>query len=78
MQLTTSTSPNATWAFYDALVAFDHLENRTYLVSTGFPEMDESRRQRRAEARLNELKNMVVFAPPPAPEKVSKPRRSWC
>ncbi|OGN99786.1 MAG: aminodeoxychorismate synthase, component I [Chloroflexi bacterium RBG_13_52_12] len=65
--------PECYLGFYDAIVAFDHQENRTYLVSTGFPEQEDSQRQRRAEARLNELRNMVMFAPPPAPVKEVAP-----
>jgi para-aminobenzoate synthetase component 1 len=57
--------PECYLGFYDAVVAYDHLENRTFIISTGFPEKEESKKQRRAEARLNELKNMVLFAPPP-------------
>jgi para-aminobenzoate synthetase component I len=56
--------PECYLGFYDAVVAYDHLENRTFLISTGFPEQEASKRQRRAETRLNELKNMVLFAPP--------------
>jgi para-aminobenzoate synthetase component 1 len=59
--------PECYLAFYDAAVVYDHLENKTYLVSTGFPELEESRRQRRAEARLNELKSRVLLCPPPSP-----------
>ncbi len=59
--------PECYIGFYDAVVAFDHLENRTFLVSTGFQETDENKRQNRAETRLNELKNLVLFAPPPSP-----------
>ena len=31
--------PECYLAFYDAIVAFDHLEGRAYLVSTGFPDL---------------------------------------
>ncbi len=58
--------PECYLGFYDAVVAFDHQENKTYLVSTGFPETDGEKRRRRAEARLNQLRNMVALAPPPA------------
>ncbi len=67
--------PECYLCFYDALVAFDHLENRTYIVSTGFPETDEIERKHRAENRLNELHNMVMFAPPPAASKPSAPSK---
>ena len=58
--------PECYLAFYDAAVVFDHLENRTYLVSTGFPELEESQRQRRAGERLKELRGRVQLCPPPS------------
>jgi para-aminobenzoate synthetase component 1 len=57
--------PECYLGFYDAIVAFDHLANKTYLISTGFPETDEGKRRRRAEARLNDLRNLVLLVPPP-------------
>jgi para-aminobenzoate synthetase component I len=57
--------PESYLCFYDAIIAFDHLENRTYVVSTGFPETEQNKRQKRAESRLEELKNLVQRAPPP-------------
>jgi para-aminobenzoate synthetase component 1 len=56
--------PECYLAFYDAIVAFDHLENKTYLISTGFPEQKEAKRRRRAETRLHELRNLVLLSPP--------------
>jgi para-aminobenzoate synthetase component 1 len=64
--------PECYLGFYDAIVAFDRLENKTYLISTGFPEMEKGKRQKRAEARLNELRNTVAFAPPPPEIKETK------
>jgi para-aminobenzoate synthetase component 1 len=58
--------PECYLGFYDAVVAFDHLENKTYLISTGFPELDEKKRLRRAEERLQELRSRVMLAAPPA------------
>jgi para-aminobenzoate synthetase component 1 len=57
--------PECYLGFYDAIAAFDHRENKTYLVSTGFPETEEGKRQRRAESRLNELRNLFLLSPPP-------------
>ncbi len=54
--------PECYFGFYDAMVAFDHLENRAYIASTGFPEVG-GRRQSKAEARLEELKQTVARAP---------------
>jgi para-aminobenzoate synthetase component 1 len=58
--------PECYLAFYDAAVAFDHLENKMYLVSTGLPEQEESRRQKMAAKRLRELKNRVLNRVPVA------------
>jgi para-aminobenzoate synthetase component 1 len=57
--------PECYLGFYDAIVAFDHKENKAYLVSTGFPELEESKRLHRAEERLNELRSLVLLSPPP-------------
>jgi para-aminobenzoate synthetase component 1 len=59
--------PECYLGFYDNIVARDHLTNRTYLIATGFPEAEEGKRRRRAEERLNELRNKVLLAPPPDP-----------
>jgi len=55
--------PECYLAFYDAIVAFDHLEERTYLVATGFPELDEEKRMRRAAEKLKEIKSRMLNAP---------------
>lgn len=41
------------FGFYDVVYAYDALTKKSYLVSSGFPELDESRRLIRAEERLN-------------------------
>jgi len=51
--------PESYFAFYDAIVAFDHLEGRAYLVATGFPELEEEQRLRRARMRLEEMKTWL-------------------
>jgi para-aminobenzoate synthetase component 1 len=53
--------PECYLAFYDAAAIFDHLEGRAYVVSTGFPEKD-GHLQKRAEARLEELRQMIAGA----------------
>ncbi|MFQ6121886.1 MAG: aminodeoxychorismate synthase component I [Dehalococcoidales bacterium] len=52
--------PQCYLAFYDTIVAFDHLEGRTYLVSTGFPELEERKRKQRAEEKLSEAKSRTL------------------
>ena len=51
--------PESYFAFYDTILAFDNLTGRTYIVSTGFPELDESRRLKRAKKRLEEMKSRL-------------------
>jgi para-aminobenzoate synthetase component 1 len=51
--------PESYFAFYDAIIAFDHLEGKAYLVATGFPEMEEGQRLRRARMRLEEMKDWL-------------------
>jgi para-aminobenzoate synthetase component 1 len=51
--------PESYFAFYDTIVAFDHLKKKVYLVATGFPESEERQRLRRARMRLEETKNWL-------------------
>ncbi len=51
--------PESYFGFYDTVVAFDNLENKTYITSTGFPELDESKRLKRAKLRLEEMKGRL-------------------
>lgn len=50
--------PDAWMGFYDALVAFDHQQNRAWLVSTGLPALNDAR-YRRAQQRLEWLNKML-------------------
>jgi para-aminobenzoate synthetase component 1 len=47
--------PDLALGLYDWVLAFDHVEDRAWLVSTGFPEMEPSRRLQRAERRAAEV-----------------------
>jgi para-aminobenzoate synthetase component 1 len=67
--------PECYLCFYDAVAAFDLQENKTYLVSTGFPELEEGKRLRRAEARLSELRNSILLSPPPKSFEESSSRK---
>ncbi len=51
--------PECYFAFYDAIFAFDHLDGRAYLVATGFPELEEGQRLKRARMRLEGMKNWL-------------------
>jgi para-aminobenzoate synthetase component I len=47
--------PQALMRFYDVVLAIDHLERRTVLMSTGQPEVDPVRRNRRARERADQV-----------------------
>jgi len=51
--------PESCLAFYDTVLAFDHLERKAFVVATGFPEMEEGQRLRRARMRLEETKSWL-------------------
>jgi para-aminobenzoate synthetase component 1 len=51
--------PECYFAFYDAIFAFDHLDVKVYLVATGFPEIEEGQRLKRARMRIEEMKNWL-------------------
>jgi para-aminobenzoate synthetase component 1 len=44
---------------YDVVVAFDHVQQRAWLISQGLPETDERSRRRRAEQRLEQFRKLV-------------------
>ncbi len=48
--------PDCGFGFYDVIYAHDHIEKRSYLISTGFPELEEAVRLQRAHERLHEFK----------------------
>jgi len=52
--------PECYLAFYDTILAFDHLEGKPYIVATGFPELAEEKRKQRATERIKELKNRLL------------------
>jgi para-aminobenzoate synthetase component 1 len=57
--------PECYLGFYDAVLAFDHVKNEVYAISTGFPKLDEAKRRRRAAARLAQLKQIISDRPRP-------------
>ncbi|OGO03109.1 MAG: aminodeoxychorismate synthase, component I [Chloroflexi bacterium RBG_13_54_8] len=52
--------PECFVAFYDLVLAFDHIEGKTYIVSSGFPEPDEESRLKRAARRIQETKESLL------------------
>ena len=60
--------PESYFAFYDTILAFDNLDGKTYIVSTGFPELSETQRQVRARARLEQIKKRLSSPTTCAPD----------
>ncbi|MFJ7353963.1 aminodeoxychorismate synthase component I [Phyllobacterium sp. NPDC097923] len=60
--------PDAIWSFYDVVLAFDHLTQRVWLVSSGLPEQaDERRAAERAHVFLAALEKPVNTQAPARP-----------
>ena len=56
--------PDMALGFYDTVLAFDMMESRAFIVSTGLPEQDPAARETRAKRRIAEVR-----------ERLSPPRR---
>jgi para-aminobenzoate synthetase component 1 len=66
--------PDLAIGLYDMVLAYDHVAERAWLISTGLPEWDPRRRQRRARRRLNAIKQRLTHpAPTPAPPTPAHP-----
>ena len=52
--------PECYLAFYDAAVVVDHGQERSYLVATGFPELEEGKRVKKAGETLRHLKSLLA------------------
>ena len=53
------TVPDLAVGLYDWVLAFDHAEHRSWIVSTGLPEREPSQRQDRARQRLDWLRTVL-------------------
>jgi len=51
--------PECYLAFYDAAIAIDHLSGKTYLIATGFPELEERKRIKKAGETLKYLRSVL-------------------
>ncbi len=60
--------PECYFGFYDLVLAFDNLQGKAYIVSTGFPELRETERIERATRRLNEMKATLAEVSPSGTE----------
>jgi para-aminobenzoate synthetase component 1 len=68
--------PECYFGFYDLVVAFDNLQGRAYIISTGFPELRESERMERASQRLKEVKEKLADVPASGREAALLPTSS--
>jgi para-aminobenzoate synthetase component 1 len=55
--------PRLLMGLYDLVVAFDHGQQRAWIVSQGWPETDPARRRQRAEQRLETLARRIAAGP---------------
>jgi len=53
------------FSFYDLVLAFDRVQERAYIFSSGFPETDRVKRQARAMQRLDEMRAALEDQPAP-------------
>lgn len=51
--------PVLTVGLYDVVLAHDHQQDRTWIISTGFPELDEAKRQQRARWRIGQFRDWL-------------------
>ena len=66
--------PECYLGFYDLVLAFDNLEGKAYVISTGFPELNENKRVKRAKKRLSEMKAALTkISPSVAKAPLSSP-----
>lgn len=53
----------AAFHFYDVVFAFDHLQERCWLIASGWPETDPKERARRANQRLDFFQSLLTSNP---------------
>ena len=54
---------------FDTIIAFDHVLEKAWIISTGFPEQDNHRRLKRAQHRLTLCANIIKKMHPTKPSK---------
>ncbi len=65
--------PECYLGFYDVVLGIDHVTDKAYILSSGFPETEETARLRRANERLAWLKDVVAQSPAAAPRTAAPP-----
>ncbi|MFC2020300.1 aminodeoxychorismate synthase component I [Chloroflexota bacterium] len=63
--------PECYFGFYDLVLAFDNLEGKAYIISTGFPELEENKRIEMAQKHLNKMKMLLAEVSPSVTEATS-------
>ncbi len=67
--------PDLLIGFYDWTIAFDHAENRAFLMASGHPAPSERERKARAAARLAEVRSRLKHGSPlPEQRVVARPQ----
>ena len=51
--------PDSYILFYDRVIIFDHLKDKAYIASCGFPELKKNKRLERARSRLKDVKDKI-------------------
>ena len=51
--------PDSSFGFYDVMLIFDNLYKQAYILSSGFPETDTTKRLARAQNRMEEFKDRI-------------------
>ncbi|MCA9144966.1 MAG: aminodeoxychorismate synthase component I [Planctomycetales bacterium] len=59
--------PAISVGYYDVVIAFDHFEDRAWIISQGFPETSSQRRRDRAARRLAEVEGWLEVKPTARP-----------
>ncbi len=65
--------PAIALGLYDVVIAFDHLQSRSWILSQGWPETDPTRRRDRAQRRLQEFQQRLARNPQSVPPCVATP-----
>lgn len=56
-------APDISFCFYDVVLAFDHITGESYLFSSGYPETQPEKREKRAKARLAQFLDWLHSSP---------------
>ncbi|HET6882821.1 MAG TPA: hypothetical protein VFI31_21820, partial [Pirellulales bacterium] len=65
--------PALAMGLYDVVLAWDHQQDRAWIISHGWPAGDEAGRRQRAQQRLDELRGRLASPPQPM---VQRPART--